>query len=203
MVSSKFAPYYWQHKCPALSPQDGDDGSPVPRGQNLVSIRCDKIPFLGRLFFKEETILGKKCSVGNCTYVVNEETVLLNAKEKAIRNLGGKNLYKGRTTTDRMKCCGCGNTSTSGHSSGSAYDGPSSTLQGYGNHDCGHTIVYLRELRRGLNKRLKGCTCVMLNEFGEKLEYWEPYGATPDLYPGGPLDLDRKYHEKKKKKEVR
>jgi hypothetical protein len=206
MGSSRFTPHYWQHKCPAASPQDGDDVPEAPNQQNNMSIKYDKtsslirsfrmVPLLNRISFKGEPILGKKCSVDGCHYVVNEETVILNEKKEPIRNAGGKNLHRERMMALWMRCCVCKNSNTTGHSSNIL------TQDEPGGHKCAHTLDYISDLPnpkfivRGA--RYKGCNCVMVNEAGDRVAYWMPYsGSEPEPYPGGPLDLDTKYHEKR------
>jgi hypothetical protein len=207
MGSSEFTPYYWQHKCPAASPQDGDDIPEAPNHQNDMNLKYDKTPFLARSFrmvpllnqisFKGKSILGKKCSVDGCDYVVNEETVILNGKKVPIRNVGGKNLHRDRMTALWMRCCICKNSNTTGHSINI------STHREPGSHTCKHTLDYISDLQNpkfiDRNDRYIGCNCVMVNEAGDGLAYWRPYSGIdpPELYPGGPLDLDTKYHKKR------
>jgi hypothetical protein len=189
MGNSKFTPHYWQHKCPATNPEDGDGvaaGSP--------GIKYQHIPLHERFHFKDESILGKQCGAQGCQYVANEETVILNKDFKEIRNLGGKNLYPFRTRAKWMKCCrwSCSNQSTTGHS-------PDNSIldEGLFNHTCGHALDYHRVMgNRRMEQRFRGCTCVMLNMYNEPVETWEPQGRGVPL-PGGPLDLDNKYHQKK------
>lgn len=190
MGISKFTPHYWRHKCPASSSEDGDDvatGSP--------DIKHQQIPLHERLLFKEESILWKRCSAPGCQYVVNEETVILNKDLREIRNLGGKNLYPYRTRAQCMKCCkwSCANRYTTGHSPGNY-----STFPGLINHSCSHALEYHDAMCEGeVEQRFRGCTCVMINEFQEPVETWEPQSHRRVPIPGGPLDLDRKYHQKK------
>jgi hypothetical protein len=191
MGNSKFTAHYWRHKCPANTPENGDDVH-----NSHPNVRYDKIPLLERALFKEEFLLGKKCSVDGCKYEVNEETVILNKDKEEIRNLGGKNLYPERTRAWKMECChwSCRNRYTYGHSLDvSSFNEP-------GGHPCGHALEYKWHLARNLTKRLPGCTCVMLNQYNKEVQTWEPpEGGERVPISGGPLDLDNKYWEKKKK----
>ncbi|KAK4039532.1 hypothetical protein C8A01DRAFT_36485 [Parachaetomium inaequale] len=191
MGNSKFTAHYWRHKCPVETPEDGDD----VHGSD-PNVKYDKIPRLERALFKEESLLGKKCSIDGCKYEVNEETVILNKDMEEIRNLGGKNLYPDRTQASCMECCNwrCRNRYTYGHS----LDNPN--FNELNNHCCGHALDYQWHLPRNLTQRLPGCTCVMLNRYNEKVKAWEPEGGRERVpHPGGPLHLDNKYWEKKKK----
>jgi hypothetical protein len=187
MGNSKFTAHYWQHKCPAESVEDGDDvyyGHP--------NITYDKISFLKR-------IQGKECSVEDCKYKVNEKTVILNKDKEQIRTLGGKNLYPERTRAYKMRCCQwrCRNKNTMGHS----LDNPN--FNELGNHCCTHAFVYQHAIHDDkITKRLPGCKCVMLNTYNEEIATWEPDGQPKVPIPGGPLDLDNKYHEKQKTRDL-
>lgn len=189
MGNPNFTAHYWQHKCPAESVEDGDDvyyGHP--------NIKYDKISLLKRSL-GEGSILERKCSMDDCKYKVNEKTVILNKDREEIRTFGGKNLYPERTRACKMRCCKwwCQNKSTSGHS----VDNPN--FNELGNHCCVHAHDYQHAIHNyKITNRLPGCTCVMLNRYGEEIETWEPDGQKRVPVPGGPLDLDNKYHEKKK-----
>jgi hypothetical protein len=191
MGNSKVTAHYWRHKCPANNPEDGDDVS-----SNHPDVKYSEIPLLGRFSSKPwESILGKKCTADGCKYVVNEETVLLNKYKEKIQNIGGKNLYPGRTDPSSMKCChwSCNNATTRGHG---AYV---STFREPGGHYCSHALAYQRAIQdENIEGRLPGCTCVMLNAYKEPVETWEPQRRGVPV-PGGPLDLDNKYHERKEK----
>ncbi|KAK4118923.1 hypothetical protein N657DRAFT_684867 [Parathielavia appendiculata] len=145
-----------------------------------------------------ESLLGTKCSVDGCQYVVNEETAILNKYKQEIHDLGGKNLYPNRMIPVSMRCCKwwCRNKTTYGHSE---YN---SNFSGLGNHTCVHAYVYQDAIHeRNIESRLPGCTCVMLNEFGEAVETWEPQSRRGVPCPGRPLDLDIKYHERRMQKD--
>lgn len=190
MVNSKFTAHYWQHKCPAESIEDGNNVD-----SRHPNIKYDKINLLERGLGEGLILKGKECSVDDCKYKVNEQTVILNKNKEKIQTFGGKNLYPERIRAYKMRCCKwwCRNRSTSGHS----VDNPN--FNELGNHCCTHALNYQDAIHNyKITERLPGCTCVMLNEYNEEIETWEPDGQTRLPIPGGPLDLDNKYHEKKK-----
>ncbi|KAK4153846.1 hypothetical protein C8A00DRAFT_33392 [Chaetomidium leptoderma] len=193
MGKSEFKAHYWRHKCPAGSPEDGDS---VPSDRNHPDIKYKKFPAFRQPFFKEESILGKACTVDGCQYVANEETVILNKDREAIRNLGGQNMYVGRTHPAHMRCCkwSCRNSYTTGHS----VHTPS--FREPGNHSCTHALLYHYYLQNpNIQKRVEGCTCVMVNQYGEPVRTWEPVSWRGTTIEGSPLDLDERYYERKKK----
>ncbi|KAK3294940.1 uncharacterized protein B0H64DRAFT_402086 [Chaetomium fimeti] len=193
MGNSKFVAHYWRHKCLAESPEDGDNVD-----SSHPNLKYDRFSFIKRAL-KQGSIMGRKCEVEGCKYEVNEATVLVNKEMDEIQTLGGKNLYPERTRAYKMKCCkrGCRNKHTTGHST------DISTFREPGGHGCSHALDYQDAIHNfKITRRLNGCTCVMINKYEEEVETWEPDGQPRKPIPGGPLDLDNKYHEMMEKKAV-
>lgn len=194
MGNSKFTAHYWQHKCPAKSSEDGNN---VHRGH--PHIKYNKISPWGRNLKEGLILMGKECTVDDCKYKVNEETVILNKDGEEIRTLGGKNLYPERIRAYKLRCCKwwCRNRNTSGHS----VDNPN--FNELGNHCCTHALDYQDAIHNyKIKERLPGCTCVMVNMYNEDIEAWEPDGQRRGAVPGGPLDLDNRYHALKEARDV-
>ncbi|KAK4100584.1 hypothetical protein N658DRAFT_486859 [Parathielavia hyrcaniae] len=193
MGNSRVTAHFWRHKCPAKSPEDGDDVA-----WNHPNIKYSEISLLDRMSSKRgESLLGTKCSADGCQYVVNEETVVLNKYKEEIHNLGGKNLYPARLIMVSMRCCKwwCHNNGTYGHHV------ENSTFSGLGHHTCAHAHAYKDAIHeKNIDSRLPGCTCVMLNTYHEPIETWEPQYRKGVPCPGGPSDLDIRYREKRKQK---
>lgn len=200
-------PYYWRHTCPAGSLGDGDsklDDVPPPSHahQHLQYIKIDKSSPGGCP--KE----GEKCPALGCKYQVNEETVLVRKnKTEEIRKVGGENLDEGRLQCSYMMCCGMGTLRGCGKlvSAGHDFQNPTGYHSRYDPHylsehyrKCRHAKDYpLDEEGNKPEKRREGCECVWVNGNRESVAFWEPNHRNVIPVPGGPLDLDRKYREKR------
>jgi hypothetical protein len=204
MVGYEVMPAYWRHLCPAASSEDGDrivDDEPdlICAHQHVEYTIIPNVKLKSISDANLQSLLGKKCCAEGCKYTVTEETVIVNnwPSMKPICNIGGKNIYPGRTDVFTMRCCGgkfksCGKTLAKGHPS---KPGPGHfRLEDARDQWCYHSQAY----SEGKGKHWL-CSCVWVNARGEPIRTWEPEETREKevLVADGPLALDLKYFERK------